>query len=293
MALSSPALTLAIDGLFGNIKPALDIVRRIGATDFSDGAPSISVKPGATLKVPVSSVSAANEYNPSSNNYLTGGDTTWATLTAKHYLKGFDITGVNVDQGCDAARMRQLFTSRAGTGIAMAVKGAVEDALDDTTTSTGVTIAAAGSADATAYMGLGDNISWLDKSTASLVVNGTELAYIKAKFAAINITGTPDELARYMGFNNLVCLPGMTDRICIVPYTSISFIARVPAIVADYREVGVETDGDSGLSVGIVIATDQATNKLVANADLWFGCTVLSSNAGATTAGIINVGTAA
>ena len=40
-----------------------------------------------------------------------------------------------------------------------------------------------------------------------------------------------------------------------------------------------------------MVANAQATNKKVVNADLWFGATVLSANAGATTAGVVKVGT--
>ena len=56
----------------------------------------------------------------------------------------------------------------------------------------------------------------------------------------------------------------------------------------------------SGLGVrektgAIVIADDQDHNRLIANADLWFGCAVRSAAAAATSAakGIIKVGTAA
>ena len=59
MALTSPALTLATEAMFGNIKPALDLLKRLGPTDFSAGAPEYVVKPGATIKVPVSSIAAA------------------------------------------------------------------------------------------------------------------------------------------------------------------------------------------------------------------------------------------
>lgn len=292
MALTSPSLTLAEVALWANIKPTLDLLKKLGGTDFTKEAPTLTVKPGTTMKVPVSSITAASEYNATSNNYLTGGTTSWASLTATHYLQGFDITGTNVDQGVDAGKMKQLFTSRAGSGIAAAAMSAVASALDATTTSTGVTIAAAGTADAAAYMALGDTLSWLDKATSIIAVKGTELAQIKAKFAAINITGTPTELGQYMGFKDLVLVPGMTDRMCIVPANSFGSLARVPALVADYKESGTFTDEDSGLSIGVVIATDQATNKLVANADLWFGVATQSANATASTAGIVNVGTA-
>ena len=76
MALTSPALTLGVHALFGNVTPALDIIKKLGVTDFSDGADGIiEVKPGATIKVPVSSVSKALAYNETTNNYLTGGAT--------------------------------------------------------------------------------------------------------------------------------------------------------------------------------------------------------------------------
>lgn len=294
MALTSPALTLSIEALFANIKPTLDAVRKLGLTDFSREKPGVDIKPGATIKVPVSSVAAASEYNETSNNYLTGGATTWATLTATHYLQGFDISGTNIDQGVDASRMKQLFASRAGTGIAMAVQNALKTALDGATAATADAgkIPAVASVTADKYLALGDGISFLDKATSVLAVNGAELASIKAKFAAINIVGTPKELASYMGFADMILVPGMAARAVIVPANAIGFVARVPEVIANFREVGVETDPDSGLSVGIVVADEQAKNRLVVNADLWFGVTVQSANAGLTTAGVVKIGTA-
>ena len=63
------------------------------------------------------------------------------------------------------------------------------------------------------------------------------------------------------------------------------------SIVKRYYGCGVETDDESGLAVGIVRANDQTHNRIVINADLWFGTSVLSAPAGATTAGAVNVGT--
>ena len=293
MALTSPALTIAVEAMFGNIKPTLNALKKLGITDFSSEKPSAEIKPGATIKVPVSSVSAASEYNASTNHYRTGGDTDWATLTAKHYLQGFDITGVNVDQGVDAARMKQLFTMRAGTGIAMAVQAGVKTALDDTKASTAVTLKAAASATVDDYLNIAGSLEWLDRASACLAVNGSELGAIKAKLAAANIIGTPSELAAYMGFKDIVLVPGMSARMCIVPAGTLGLIARVPEIIARYMEVGTETDPDTGLSVGIVVADDQDHNRLIANADLWFGCTVQGAPEAATKAGIVKLGTAA
>ena len=292
MALTSPALTLSTETLFGHITPALDLIEALGPTDFSDEKPSLEVKPGATIKVPLSTVSAASAFNASTNNYLTGGNTDWASLTAAHYLQGFDVTGVNIDQGVNAARMKQLFAKRAGVGIAMAAKSAIITALDGTTASTGVKIAAVGTVTLAGYDGLATAATWFDLTEACLVVNGTEYANIKNLMHAAHLSATPENMAAELGFKKVICLAGMTARACIVPYSSIGFLARVPAIAAKYAEAGTETDEKSGLSVGIVVVEDQATNKVVVNADLWFGVAAVSANAGATTPGIIKVGTA-
>ena len=292
MAITSPALTLAMDAMFGNIKPVIDAVKKLGATDFSPDAPSFQVKPGATIKVPVSSIEAANEYNDDNNNYLTGGKTDWATLTATHYLKGFDVSGVNIDQGCDAQKMKQRFTARAGAGIAAAVQNNIKSALDGATASTGVTLKAISGSDGPTideYLALGDGNDWLNKATSMLAVNGTLLANIKKIFAAQHIVGTPDELAQYMGFAGCVLVPGMSARAAIVPAGSMGFLGRVPAIIAQFMEAGVQMDEDTGLSVGIVLANDQAHNRLVVNADLWFGTALKSATAGADKAGVIKI----
>lgn len=287
MAITSPGLVAAMPAMFGNIKPVLDGLRKLGFTDFSADAPEFAVKPGATLKIPVSSVSAASAYNASSNNYLTGGTTGWATLTATHYLQGFDITGANVDEGIDLNRMKQLFTARAGLGIAAAIQGNVKGALDAVTTSTGVTLSTPTLAD---YMGLADSVAWLNKATSMLAVNGTTFADIKAKLAGANVvSGDMDEIGRFLGFAGLALVPGMTASAAIVPMGSVGFIGRVPTLIANYRESGVQTDDETGLSVGIVIADDQATNRIVSDADLWFGTAVQGAPADASTAGVIKV----
>lgn len=293
MALTSPGLTLAVPAMFGNIKPAINVLTRIGMTDFSADAPNTDVKPGATIKVPVSSVSAASAYNASTNNYLTGGTTNWATLTASHYLQGFDISGANIDEGVDAAKVKQLFAYRAGKGIASAVLGNVRDALDGVTASTAVTIPALASVTISDYLGLSACKTWLNGQDSVLVVNGAEYAKIKAVFAAQNVIGDDKALASFLGFADLVCVAGMAARAVIVPNGSVGFIGRVPAVVARYLESGSQVDEDSGLAVGIVVADDQTNNRLVVNADLWFGSTVLSAPANASTAGAIKVGTTA
>ncbi|MGN0846826.1 MAG: hypothetical protein ACI4RA_05520 [Kiritimatiellia bacterium] len=291
MALTAPGLTLSIEALFGHIKPQLDVVRRMGFTDFSKADPGIEIKPGATIKYPLSSVDAASVYDESTNNYLTGGSTAWGTLTATHYLQGFDLKGVNIDEGVNAGRIRQLFAARAGAGIAWAVRNAVKTSLDGATASTAVTLKAAPAlAD---YDALGEGVGWLDKANATLVVNGAEWAKIKGVLHGAHLSATPAAAAEELGFRELVVLPDLTARAVIVPFSSVGFIARVPAIVANYPESGAETDEDSGLSVGIVVADDQAKNRQVVNADLWFGVALISASANATTSkGAIKVGTA-
>lgn len=291
MALTSPGITLAIEPLFGFIKPQLDIIRKIGATDFSNEAPTagFDVKPGATVKVQLSGVSAALEYNVDSNNYLTGGTTTYGQLTATHFLQGYDLNGVNIDSGVDLARTKQKFSMRCAAGLSMAMLGALKTALNGVTTSTGVKLVA--SPTLAQYDALAADVSWLDRTTSTLVVNGAEWAKIKGVLHGADLSATPANAAAELGFANLVVIPGLTARACIVPMSSIAFLGRVPAIVADYKEYGTETDPDSGLSIGIVVASEQATNRLIVNGDLWFGVITAGANAAASTAGIINVGT--
>lgn len=296
MAITSPGLVLAIPALFGFIKPKTDTLLKLGATDFAAAADGIlDVKPGATLKVPISSVTGALEYDYDDNNYCKGGDTSWASLTATHFLQGYDISGEDVDKGASQQRMEQLFARRAGAGIAMAMQGVVKDALDGATESTGVTVPAIGTADLSDYMNIANSVvgadgePWLDKSASILAVNSAAYADIKKLFAAGHIIGTDAELAAFMGFADLVLVPGMTARFAVIPPTSVGFIARVPAIVADYPQAGVQVDDATGLAVGIVVANDQCHNRRIVNADLWFGVKVLSANAAATTAGVIKI----
>lgn len=291
MALTSPGITLAIDALFGNLKPTLDVIRKMGMTDFSAGNPGVEVKPGATMKVPLSTVSEALEYNEDSNNYLTGGSTEYGTLTATHFLQGYDIKGENIDSGVSAPRIKQLFSARCAGGISLAALGVLKTSLNGVTTSTGVTIpASTGLAD---YTGMAGDVSWLNREAATLVVNGAEWSKIKAALHAKNLSGTKENAAAELGFREIVVLAGMTPRAVIVPAFSMGFIARVPAIIANYKESGAQTDPESGLSIGIVVADDQEHNRNIVNGDLWFGAIALSANAGATTAGIIKVGTSA
>jgi len=291
MAITSPGLVLAVEALFGFVRPTMVKLSKLGATDFSDAAPGFEVKPGTTIKVPVSSVSAASEYNEETNNYLTGGDTAWAQLTAVHYLQGFDLKGVDLDNGVNAAKIKQLFSRRAGAGIALAAHNAAKAALDGVTASTGVTLPAAPTI--AQYEALAGTIGWLDKASAVLAVNGAEGGLIKGAFFDKGVAGDEQQLAAYLGFSDLVVIPGMTARACIVPPSSMGFIGRVPAIIARYAEAGSETDPETGLAVGIVVADDQGKNRQVVNGDLWFGAAVQSANAGATAAGVIKVGTSA
>lgn len=296
MAIQSPALTLAIDALFGNIKPALDIIKKLGPTDFSTEAPGIDIKPGTTTKVPLSTVSAALAFNDDTNNYLTGGDTDWATLTATHYLQGFDMRGTDLDQGLNASRVKQLFSNRCGTGIAMAVKKAIRDALDNNTgipVSSSVKLPAVASAKIEHYDGLSSAQDWFDAANSVLVVNGDEYSHLKAVMHDNHLSATPESIAAELGFASVLVLSGLVARALIVPYSSVGFVARVPQLIADYKEAGTETDEDSGLSLGIVVASDQGRNRQVVNGDLWFGVATVGSPANASKPGIIKVGTSA
>ena len=108
MALISPGLVLAVPATFGFIKPQLDLIRRLGATDFSAEDPGLKSEPGVTVKYPLSVVSKALAFDDDTNNYLTGGNTEYGELTATHFLQGYDMRGTDIDKGQNAARIKQL-----------------------------------------------------------------------------------------------------------------------------------------------------------------------------------------
>ncbi len=295
MAIENPGLVQAIEAMFGLIRPRVIDLRRLGATDFSAENPSLDIKPGATMKVLVNSVAGASEYNEETNNYLTGGSTSLATLTAMHFLQGYDVKGVDIDNGVpgNVSRLTQLFSMRAAAGIGIAASGVAASALTGVTASTGVTLPA--SPDHTGYDGLYGQVDAQNKINgqgAVLAITGTELGKIKAAYHAkgIHIGGAKD-IAEELGFADCVAIPGATGRIWVIPPLALGFIGRVPTIIADYESAGSDTDPETGLAIGIVVANAQANNKKIVNADLWFGCAVLSANAAASTAGIIKVGT--
>lgn len=295
MAITNPALTIAVEALFGYIRPTILNLSKLGSTDFSSDAPQVDIKPGATMTFPVSSVAGASAFHADTNNYLTGGSTSWATLTATHYLQGFDIAGTDIDNGVNASRIEQLFSRRAAAGINIAVGTAAVASLDGVTASTGITLPASPTlAEYSALFGAVEGKNKVNSIGSVLALSGTELGKIKSVFLAAGINpGSNQELAAMLNFSDIVLVPAATGRIWVVPPSAFGFIARVPSVVARYLSAGSETDPETGLSIGIVVADDQTLNRRITNADLWFGATALSANAAATTAGIIKVGTSA
>lgn len=294
MAITSPGLVAAIPALFGNVKPCLDALKKLGFTDFAASVPDVNVAPNSTVKVPISSVTAASAYNASSNNYLTGGNIALASLTATHYLKGFDVTGADIETGFDLNRMKQLFTVPAGLSISAAIQSNIKSAFNAATWSASSVVtlgtigAQTGAPTLANYLNLAGGVDLVDKSLCTIAVNGTLLTDIKAKLAGANVVATSlTEIAQFMGFKDMVLIPGMTPRAVIVPMGSVGFLARVPKLIARYLESDTQTDDDTGLSIGIVIADNQADNKIVANADLWFGTAVQAAteSGGSITAG--------
>ena len=62
-------------------------------------------------------------------NAINKGDVQYADYHISHFP-------MNIDQGVNAARVKQLFSKRCGAGIALAVRNAIRTALDGTTAST-------------------------------------------------------------------------------------------------------------------------------------------------------------
>ena len=106
-----------------------------------------------------------------------------------HFLKGYDISGTDIDRGVDAGRIEQLFSRRAATGILMAMSDTTATALDGVTLSTGITPPAAPTAEE--YLKPAGSVTAKNKVNALgsvLALSGTELGKIKAAFVADGVT---------------------------------------------------------------------------------------------------------
>lgn len=272
-SICSPALTLSVEALFGRVNPAIAELSKIGWTDFSNEAPEYAVKPGATLTIPIADTAMASEFGATfedgtKNNYLHGGATSWVDLTAKHWLNGFDISGVDIDNGVNAQKMKNLFAIRAGDGIARSMLDQVKTYLNSFT-ATPVEVSGEG---LSKFYALASAVD--DASKCVLVMSGTVLAEIKGAFAEKNIVADNKELASFLGFKDISVIPGVggdTFQIVAVPETCFGVIGRVPTLIANYMEKGTQTDEGTGFSIGICVADDQANNRQVVNADFWFG----------------------
>ena len=288
---TNPGLNLAIPAFFGHMKPMLADLRRLGATDFSAQAPGTELKPGATMTIPLASVTAAGIFNSSTNNYLTGGGTKWMTATAQHIHQGYDISGLDIDRAADHGRIEERFSRRASAGVAMTISSQVAAAFDAVTASTAITLVA--SPTLAAYQKLFGEVCDLNKINpymCTLALSGAELGKIKAAFHAVGISATTNrDLAQLLDFGDVVVLPGVAGRMWIVPPSSFGTIACPPTILDGYIATGIETDDDTGFSVAITVAFDQELNRRVTNVGVWFGCALISAAADGSTPGIIKV----
>lgn len=289
MAINSIALQLSVAELFKQALPAVDLIAKLGYTDFSASAPEIKIGSGQTVKMPLGDSGVADVFAKGTNDYLSSADPDLVNLTATHILSGHTVDGEGLDSADYAPRYKQIFAAKAGRAVGAKMKALAAAALDGATASTGVTLPATPTL--ANYMALATAKPWIDGNMATLVVNGAEAAKIKGVFAAAHLVPTNEQIAEFLGFRGFAVLNGMTARAAIVPEGCFGMLGRVPTIIANYRESGVEVDSESGLAIGIVVADNQGSNEIKVSADAWFGAACKSAPATAATAGVVKVGT--
>lgn len=287
--IKSAALSASVGELFAKATPALAKVAQLGFTDFAATAPEFYIAPNATIKAPLFGSGVAAAFAAGSNDFLSGSEQT-GTMTASNLLIGHSITGQTLDGIDGAPRIKQIFAARAGMGLGAGAIALACTALDSASTSS-INIPAIGTVTLAQYQGLVNKKDWIQPALSVLVLNGAEMANVKALFAANGVIATPEELAAYLGFAAVVCMP-TTARAFIIPEGCFGMLGRVPTLVANYRESGVEVDPETGLAVNIVVADDQASNKIKVSANAWLAAGIKSySSSAATVPGVIKIGT--
>ena len=254
-SLTSPAAIYTAASAIVAARKAIARVTQF-ATDFSADA----VTPGTTMKIPVfTAAETAAEFNPTSNNYENpDGTVTWASVNFKHIKSTFQFNDTDFLLA-DGTK----FWDNAGAASGGAVSAGIEKAVGDLITSAGI-----------------------EGTHAMASVTKKAVAQIRAKCATIgcdpgrsvvllepgyyaellslldsNIYGGAEAVRNGLvpglfGFKAVAefgAFPDGGTLGAVIPEDAVAVAARVVPVQSPkvYEEVGVWTDPESGLSLGI------------------------------------------
>lgn len=254
-SLTSPAAIYTAASAIVAARKAISRVTQF-ATDFSSDA----VTPGTTMKIPVfAAASAAAEFDRTSNNYENpDGTVTWADVNFKHIKSTFQFNDTDFLLA-DGTK----FWDNAGKASGGAVSAGIEKAVGDLFTAEAVTgTHAMGTVTKKAVAQLRAKCAAVGCEPGRSVVL-LEPGYYADLLSLLdsNIYGGAEAVRDGLvpglfGFKAVAefgAFPDSGTLGAVVPEDAVAVAARVVPVESPrvYEEVGVWTDPESGLSLGV------------------------------------------
>ena len=253
-------------------------------TDFAHNFRDLEDRKGASIVVPTFEISAAAEFNATTNNYFSGVneiDGQVVTLSS-HYVKSLAIT----DR--DMAETEVQFNRDGGIAIGDVLGRAIYNGVIGLLNDTNVTLSAENtlsSDDDFASLVATTYAKNLDLGEAVLLLDPTYYAKCLALMKAYTYGGTEavrgGRIPSLYGFKSVVCAPGLAAgwKGAIVDRNSIALASRYLAPMAGaYVNAWKATDPINGLTIGFREGTDLASGVRYLAGEVLFGARIIRPN---------------
>lgn len=251
-------------------------------TDFAHNFRELEDRVGAAIVIPNFSLSAAGEFNASSNNYFGGSkEVTSETVNVnKHFVKSC------MYEDRDLVETDVQFSRDYGIGIGDALGRAIYKEVINTLSSATLSASFTGTAKsnyADLFATVYDN--GLDIGQTVLMLTPTYYAKLLGNLDS-NVYGGVDaiqggKIAGLYGFKSVVCAPDMPAnwKGALVDANSVACAARYLAPMAGaYVNTWQASDSVSGLPIGFREGCDLASGQRYIAGEVLFGAKVIREN---------------
>ena len=262
----------ALQALHARLEPVVDF-----AHNFRD----LEDRKGASIVIPVFDLSAAADFNASTNNYFSGvNEIDGATVTLdKHIVKSLAITDRNI------AETEVQFNRDGGMAIGDVIGRGIYNYVIGLLNDTNVTLSAESALSAKAdFAGLFKTVydNQLDISQTVLMLDPTYFANLLGTLDAY-VYGGPEairggRIPGLYGFKSVVCAPGLAAgwKGALVDANSIGVAARyLEPMPGAYVSAWKATDPINGLTIGFREAADLASGTRYLAGEALVGASVI------------------
>ena len=276
MAFSANQLTVASDfalqALYARLAPIKDF-----AHNFRD----LEDRKGAAIVIPTFNLSAATEFDATSNNYCSGTDEGGAAtvVLSSHLVKQLEYT----DR--DVAETEVQFFRDGGYAVGDAVGRGIYNTVIGLLNDTNVTLSVSSplSADSD-YTGLGAEVYTNDLDIGNTVLMLAPTYYftlcnvLKAYAYGSNEAIQAGNIPNFLGFRSVVCAKGLPVdwKGALVDVNSIGIASRYLAPMAGaYVDAWKAVDKTSGLTIGFRAFQNLCTGKRYIDGECLFGAKII------------------